>query len=101
MNNFTFSEEQLAFDSPALAPDDVRLYLNRIGLLCLDEHREQMKKLLKRQRQPSVNVTNVQNKSYDNGLKDHKQEPLPSRKRTSFSPVVTRKRGRDGFIESN
>lgn len=85
--------------TPAIDSDEIKKHLHDIGLISIDEYYVQVKKLLKRQRQSAnLSVEQIQRKLTENGfLKDDPSKNAPilyPRKRTSFSPVITRKRGK-------
>lgn len=85
--------------TPAADPDEIKKHLHDIGLISIEEYYVQVKKLLKRQRQSAnLTVEQIQKKLAENGfLKDDSTKNAPilyPRKRTSFSPVITRKRGK-------
>ncbi|CAF1200923.1 unnamed protein product [Rotaria sp. Silwood1] len=84
---------------PASDPEEIKNFLHNCGLIPLNEYYIQVKKMLKRQRQSSKTINEqIQKKLAENGI--HKDDLsknislLCPRKRTSFSPVITRKRGK-------
>ncbi|CAF1052029.1 unnamed protein product [Adineta ricciae] len=85
--------------TPGADPEEIKQFLHGIGLIPLDEYYVQLRKMLKRQRKSSK-MTNeqIQRKLIENGIfkDDLSRNPpiLCPRKRTSFSPVITRKRGK-------
>ncbi|CAF0839186.1 unnamed protein product [Adineta steineri] len=85
--------------TPGADPEEIKHYLHGLGLIPLDEYYVQLKKLLKRQRHSSkMTIDQIQRKLAENGIfkDDLSRNPpiLHPRKRTSFSPVITRKRGK-------
>ncbi|UJR14995.1 hypothetical protein I4U23_001972 [Adineta vaga] len=85
--------------TPGADPQEIKHFLHGLGLIPLDEYYVQLRQMLKRRRKSSK-MTNeqIQRKLTENGiLKDDllRNPPLLyPRKRTSFSPVITRKRGK-------
>ncbi|CAF0809769.1 unnamed protein product [Rotaria sordida] len=84
---------------PGSDPEEIKDFLHNCGLIPLNEYYTQLKKMLKRQRQsPKTINEQIQKKLAENGI--HKDDLsknislLCPRKRTSFSPVITRKRGK-------
>ncbi|CAF4621503.1 unnamed protein product, partial [Rotaria sp. Silwood1] len=84
---------------PGADPEEIKCFLHGLGLIRLDEYYAQIKQKLKRQRH-SIKMTNeqIQRKLIENGIfKDNLSKNTPllcPRKRTSFSLVLTRKRGK-------
>ncbi|CAF2746685.1 unnamed protein product [Rotaria sp. Silwood2] len=84
---------------PASDPEEIKDFLHHCGLIPLNEYYTQVKKMLKRQQLSSKTLNEqIQKKLAENGI--HKDDLsknislLCPRKRTSFSPVITRKRGK-------
>ncbi|CAF3177021.1 unnamed protein product [Rotaria sp. Silwood2] len=84
---------------PGAEPEDIKCFLHNIGLITVDVYYAQMKQILKQQRYSSkITHEQMQRKLIENGIfKDNLSKNIPllcPRKRTSFSLVLTRKRGK-------
>ncbi|UJR31682.1 hypothetical protein I4U23_019163 [Adineta vaga] len=85
--------------NPGVDPEEIKEFLHGLGLIPVNEYYIQLRQMLKRQEQSSKTTNEqMQRKLAENGI--HKDDLsknfslLCSRKRTSFSPVITRKRGK-------
>ncbi|CAF0738785.1 unnamed protein product [Adineta steineri] len=84
---------------PSIDPEEIKHFLHGLGLIPIDEYYIQLRHMLKRHEQSSkITSDQIQRKLAENGIhKDDLSKNLSllcPRKRTSFSPVVTRKRGK-------